>query len=484
MGVFLTAPEGCGTFGLVRPSPVERTAAPWLALLALTAAAALGARCSPPSEAREDAAPGPPAAAPARPDILLISVDTLRADRLSAWGHGLPTSPFADTLAAQGVRFSRAYSTSSWTVPSLVSMLTSSYPSRHGMGQTARRGQSKWAVIPETLPTLAELLREQGYRTYGLTANFGLPAERGFGRGFGRYHCVGAVDRDAVKPALDAWLPELESGGPWFLWLHLFDPHAPYTPRERYLPEFWSAPRGDFVGFDGLQADKLLRVVQRARPEALDYLRALYDSEIRDTDDYVREVVQRLEARKPLIVFTADHGEEFMEHGGMGHGHSLHQETIHIPLIVRLPDRRFAGTVVDQPASLIDVAPTVLALAGLAAPAGLSGTSLFGPAGPALPAGRSVFAELERGSVVRASIGRRLKLIHDPEHPEHDALYDLEQDPGERGNLAATRGAEVQQLARQLAQFVRDNPGASLDRGETPITPQQLEALRNLGYLD
>jgi hypothetical protein len=122
------------------------------------------------------------AAAGERPDILLISIDTLRADYVSAYGHEPATTPFVDGIAEEGVRFSRAYSTSSWTVPSLVSMLTSSYPSRHGMGQSAGRASKTWSVIPDDLPSLAASLERHGYRTYGLTANFSLPVERGFGK--------------------------------------------------------------------------------------------------------------------------------------------------------------------------------------------------------------------------------------------------------------------------------------------------------------
>ena len=148
-----------------------------------------------------------------RPNIFLITVDTLRADSLSCYGYPRATTPFLDGLAAEGVRFDRAYSTSPWTVPSVASMLSSAYVNEHGLGRRFRSGpRTGWAVLPPDVPHVAELLHDAGYRTYGLVSNLNLRGERGFNRGFDRYKCVGSVDIDVVDAEIGPWLADISGG--------------------------------------------------------------------------------------------------------------------------------------------------------------------------------------------------------------------------------------------------------------------------------
>lgn len=425
-----------------------------------------------------------PAADARRPDVFLISIDTLRADRVSAYGHERRTTPFIDSLAAEGVRFERAYSTTSWTAPALVSMLTSSYPTRHGVGQgvgaDGKRG--KWEVIPEDLPSLPELFRDHGYRTFGLTANFGLPEERGFGRGFDEYRCVGAVDLEEVRQAAEPWLARLHEGAPWLFWLHLFDPHAPYLARARWLDSVEPLPQRRFEALDGLPASDLPPLASTLDAERLDYLQALYDSEIRAIDEYIREIFLAVpRAREALVVFVSDHGEEFLEHGGLLHGKTLFEEVIRVPLIVRFPDRRFAGTVHEGPVSIVDILPTLTEAAGIPTPPGIAGANLFGPSAHD-PGPRPLVAELIRGAHLRAWIDGKWKYIADSENPANDALFDLESDPGELRDLAAEEPARGGRYREALVAFVRKGE-ARLPLAETEMTPEQAEALRSLGYL-
>jgi arylsulfatase A-like enzyme len=457
---------------------VERPSRSRVAVATRLAVALVSAACDrPPSSTTE------PDHGAATPDVFLISIDTLRPDHVSAYGHERKTTPFVDGLAEQGVLFTRAYSTTSWTAPALVSMLTSSYPSRHGVGQGVHGSRGRWEVIPEELPSLPELFREHGYRTYGLTANFGLPAERGFARGFDRYECVGAVDLEEVRLAAEPWLAELHEGRPWLFWLHLFDPHAPYLARERWLTTFDPLPPGPFEELDGLAANRLPTVAGELDDERLDYLRALYDSEIRAVDDYLREIFDAVpRAREALVVFVADHGEEFLEHGGVLHGKTLFEETIRVPLIVRFPDGRLAGTVHDGPVSIVDILPTIAESAGIPLPPGLAGVSLFGPQGLRDPGDRPVVAELVRGAGVRAWIGKRWKYIAEAENPATGSLYDLESDPGEIRDLAGDEPERAVRLGRELADFAGRNSRSGA-REETEMTPEQAEALRTLGYV-
>jgi arylsulfatase A-like enzyme len=420
-----------------------------------------------------------------KPNILLISIDTLRADHLSAYGYTRPTSPFIDSLAAEGVRFDHAYATSSWTTPSVVSMITSSYPTRHRMGGRFRGAPKVWTRIPEGLPNLAEALRRHGYRTFGLVANTNLAADRGFDRGFDRYECLGTADLDRVDEAIGPWLDAIGSGeGPWFFWLHMLDPHGPYNGRAPWIESF-EPSHADHAFLDGMTTERLVKYATRFSEQHMDVVRALYDSEIRDMDEFLRGLFDRLPgAEDAFVLFTSDHGEEFLDHGGMLHGRTLFQELVRIPFIVRLPERRFAGTVVDEAVSLVDILPTILGAAGAEPEDGAAGIDLFGPDGPSIPDGRTVVAELLRGDPERATIDGRWKFISKTRHPDHVELYDLSDDPSERANLAGDLADRVARFRDMLTAFEQAHAPVTEALEQTDITPEQLEALRALGYVD
>jgi len=419
--------------------------------------------------------------AESRPNILLISVDTLRASHLSSNGYARPTSPFIDSLAEQGVRFERAYATSSWTTPSVVSMLSSTYQNRHGMGARMLGVPAVWSRIPQELPNLAESLKRRGYRTFGLVANTNLSAERGFDRGFDRFECLGMVDLDDVERTLTPWLDEIGRGpGPWFLWLHMLDPHAPYRARRPWIESF-DDEFSNYGWLDSLASETFSKLAPRMQPRQLDVIRAVYDSEIRDTDEFLRRLFDRLEgAHGAFVLFTSDHGEEFLEHGGTLHGRTLFEESIRIPFIVRLPDRRLAGTVVEQAVSLVDVLPTILGAAGVEPDERAAGVNLIGRRGVSVPLGRTVVAELLRGVPERAAIDGRWKFISKGERTE---LYDLEQDPGETTNLASADPQRVKKFRAALIAFEQKNSPVTATSEKIEITPEQLEALRALGYV-
>lgn len=421
-----------------------------------------------------------------RPDILLITVDTLRAGDVSAHGHEPRTMPFMEELARGGIRFDRAYSTAPWTTPSLVSILTSAYPTRHGVGQgPAIATDGTWEVIPPELPCLPLALQQAGYRTFGLTANFGLPANRGFGRGFDNYRCIGAEDLDVFRTELEPWLTELAEGEPWFLWLHLFDPHGPYTTREQWLDTFWPTTRQGFARLDNVSPAELRREARTYTGAQMEYVHALYRTEIRDVDEYLREFFETLpRAAEALVLFSADHGEEFMEHGGVLHGHTLHEELIRIPFIVRFPDRRFAGEIVNDPVSLVDVLPTILSAVGILPDPEAAGVNLFGPDGVQVPSSRRIFAELLRGtSGLRAVIDQRFKFVKNPNAPDKSVLTDLQDDPGETVNLVQVRPEVAGELERVLDGFVDVAMARREQTEDTEISARQKAALRALGYV-
>jgi arylsulfatase A-like enzyme len=432
---------------------------------------------------QETAEPTAPAAE-ARPNLLLISVDTLRADALSSYGAARQTTPFLDSLAAEGVRFEHAYATASWTTPSVVSMLTSSYPNRHRMGGRLRGIPRAWSTIPETLPNLASRLGELGYRTYGLVANTNLAPERGFDRGFDRFLCLGTADLDEVDQAFEPWIEEIVGGeGPWFVWLHLLDPHGPYNGRQPWIDEY-----GDdherFGFLDGMRSELLSQKAPKLLDVHMEYVRALYDSEVAATADYLKSVFERLPGSEDaFVLFTADHGEEFLDHGGMQHGRTLYDESTRIPMILRTPDREPAGVVAEGAVSLVDVLPTLLAAAGDKPIENAVGENLLTQLGDSASNARIVVAELLRGSVDRAVMDGRYKLILTERKGQTTAeLFDLQNDPGEQHNLVTDEAERVARLTAWIEAFAATHLPLA-ESGESAITPEQLEALRSLGYV-
>lgn len=412
-----------------------------------------------------------------RPNVLLVTIDTLRADHVSSNGYGRRTTPFLDAVAADGVRFARAYSTSSWTVPGVVSLLSGTAPSAHGVvhgraEQGKIRGQE---VVPDDLPWLAAELRAAGYRTFAVTANTHLAGELGFARGFDRYACVGFAPARRVERALEPMLEAIHGGrGPWLVWLHLFDPHMPYRPREPFLTELWPAPRPRHPDLERLRAPHA-PLDEPVEGDRLAYLTALYDAEIRFADAALRRLTRALGADDALVVVTSDHGEELMEHGGLGHGQSLHPEVIAVPLVIRRPDRRGAGSVIAEPVSLVDVLPTVLAELGLPVPSGVSGQELFGE-----PRDRPIVAELSRGGPLRALIEGDLQLVDKP--GEGARLFALRDDPAPAAELTDERPGDVERMRARLDRYL-----AGVARTDAPrvreLSPEEVAQLRALGYV-
>ncbi|MEM8998581.1 MAG: sulfatase, partial [Acidobacteriota bacterium] len=319
---------------------------------------------------------------PEPPNLVVIVVDTLRADHLGAYGYAPPTSPTIDGLAERGALFEAAYSTAAYTRPSTASILTGHYPSVHGAVTHADS-------IGPGIATLAERLQGAGYRTAGFYRNGNVGPRFGFARGFDEYVGVekrhrrerrrrgegaGAAEKnsetgdwlvaEAAIPALDAFRKDrAETGRPFFLYLHLADPHDPYTPPRDVLsgfldgpllPElelFYTQPRSAMT-----ENPSVLRRLTTGqlpwRPNTLEQIVALYDAEIAASDAVIGRVLGHLEslglAEETVVVVTSDHGEELFERGNSGHGHSHFEEQLHVPLVIAgagVERRRIRGPV-------------------------------------------------------------------------------------------------------------------------------------------
>jgi len=433
------------------------------------------------------------------PNALIILVDTLRAGRLGAYGNERGLTPFLDSLAKRAVVFRNAYTQSSWTSPSVATLFTSRYPSQH-------RIVSFRSPLADEEITLAEVLAARGYESGGFSANFLLSPHFGYWQGFSHKQVFprarGKVDManpskaraSRVNYAALSWLEQRPSATkPYLLYLHYLEPHIPYAPEQAYLDHVLAGRAAPDRG--QVNASMYFGKQTAWTSEQLQAAEDYYDAEIMSVDNAIRELFDALAERHALdntvVVITADHGEEFQEHHGMGHGRTLHQEVLHIPLLFLLPGQQ-ERIDVDAPVSLVDVAPTILDLLGVAAPASFAGSSLrplMKPAarGQSAAADGVVFAELLKqvpGSDQlihqRAVITGATKLI---EGEGEAQFYDLATDREER-DPDALAAAERTRLRDTLATFDRRFSAAPGQATQAAPDEDTLERMRALGYTD
>jgi choline-sulfatase len=427
---------------------------------------------------------------PARPNVLLILVDTLRADKLGCYGSNLGATPCIDALAAEGVRFESSYAHAPWTTPAVASILTSLYPPEHRAG--GRLG--KFSKLPESVRTLAECFRDAGYATAAVINVDFLTQTFGMTQGFEHTDFETYPSNVTVRPAgrtTDAALTWLRQprDQPFFLMVHYFDPHLVYAPPAEYrkrfaAPEDREDPRWVFGTRE--QVVGYRRGVVHFDESTIRRAEKLYNGEVAYTDHEVGRLIDALGglglARSTIVVFTADHGEEFLDHGGFEHGHTLYNELVHVPLIFRYPERLPPGTVATV-VGHVDVAPTLCELAGVDPDPSFVGRSLlglmFGDPGRDRPI---VLEGNFWGPPLRGWIHDGFKLILDPDGEVE--LYRLDTDPGERDNL---RQREPERLRRMVEDFKIVHKSMAVhnlgDAADVQLTPEEAERLRSAGYL-
>jgi arylsulfatase A-like enzyme len=440
------------------------------------------------------------------PNVLLIMVDTLRADHLSCYGGSPVQTPHIDQLATGGLRYANTFSQASWTRPSVATILTGLYPSSHGAVHKADR-------LPDRVDTLAEMLQRGGYRTVGFANNANVSAAFNFQQGFDEYHYLapdfffGASEAasqlavysglrlvrerflshyvdvhhyyqpaEVVTATVRDWLDHRPPGKePLFLFVHYMDPHDPYFVHP----------------FNG---EGYARVANPNPPaELAEKLHRIYAGEVAYLDEHLGVLFDDLRKRglwdQTLVVLTGDHGEEFHEHGGWWHGTTLYDEQVHVPLLVKPARYTGPGKVVEELATSLDITPTVLASARLPLPGALQGHPL--PLDGGIPSARqSVFAEEDlEGNVLQAVRTRESKLISaNPGNPRGlapEELYDLTRDPGEHTNTVATAPAQAEMMRAELGKSVlqaRAHAGATEQAGAEAAG--QHERLKALGYVD
>jgi arylsulfatase A-like enzyme len=414
-------------------------------------------------------------------NVVVVVIDTLRQDHLATYGYKRDPAPFLGNLARQGAVF-EGISPSSWTKPAVASLLSGLHPIRH---QTF----SYYDILPQETPLLAERLRSRGYHTLGASSNGWISPLFGFDRGFESFllhkEMKGKDLNRHLFPLLDRLKP------PFFLFVHYVDPHAPYDPDAgwdgRPLPAALRA--GGPVSVEDLD----ITHVRRRPAELLSRAKDLYDSEIRAADDALHELVNRLTRRglmsSTVLVVTSDHGEELEDHGRMGHGQTLYQEVLCVPLVIHAPHRFHGGRRFGR-ASLLDVVPTLgdwLGWADEDAAPQLDGRSLApslvtGKAEPALEH-RALLAHLDFAEGIGlALLDGHHKLVVDKSHKE---LFDLRGDPGEKRDLLSRPDAAPQlaRLGAKMVDLYNTYSKASLDRNSVEVDGALRQSLTALGYV-
>lgn len=430
-------------------------------------------------------------------NIVLITIDTLRADHLSCYGYERKTSPTIDGLAAQGIICRTVYAPSSWTAPSMASLFTSVYPVNHGVihGLGYKRGKTETIqeVFSSDLVTLAEVLQAQGYTTFGVASNYHLSEKFGFARGFGYFNCLPFLPADKVNESVYVWEKDIKKAEKLFLWVHYFDPHAPYTAQDPWIRQY-AAEAGSTELLDRkfnslAEWEEQMRLWNESG-EAVDHFLATYDSEINYVDAHVGKLLDRLDLDgSELILITSDHGEEFREHGEEGHGKNLYQETVHIPLVVKLPRHR-KGAVTDRSINLVDVMPTVLDIAGIRPPDTALGTSfwreesLFVWIKETMTGGRGgeSYSELDTKRSLKAIFSLPWKYIHDFKTNTGE-LYNIASDSREKHDCAGDNPGLRDTLKNQLLRWADTSKRYPTTKYETELSPEFRETLKGLGYL-
>ena len=439
------------------------------------------------------------------PDVILISLDTLRADHLPIYGYDRPTAPNLDALARESLVFERAYAEAPHTLPSHTSLFTGLYPGRHGV---LDRGDT---LAPE-VPTLAEVLAADGYQTAGFTSCYFLTPEFRLDRGFAHYEFAHDIESprnaDATNEAILRWADTL-GDEPFFLFAHYFDIHSdwnqlPYDAPEEFRRRLAGDPPAGFRSGNGSVAATRWLALQNRKgsdlsADELRYIEHLYDAGIAWTDSQVGALLAALAARgrldRAIVIVTADHGEEFQEHGRLLHT-QIYDEHLRIPLLISLPEMRGGSGPACRPsparpeleagrtqalAQHVDLLATLTDCLGIDLPPGVQGSSLLPALAGATPSRDAAFFDTPRGTQY-GILRDGWKLIETPASGRR-RLFQLDGDPAERRDVSAREPERTRALASELAAHRHENETKRVE-GENVAVPEEVhKALESLGYV-
>ena len=416
-------------------------------------------------------------------NVLIILMDTVRADHLSCYGYERNTTPFIDSLASSGTMARRCQGQASWTLPTMTSILSGRTTVEHGAG---RRNGIFYGVAPE-LPWLPHTFYSEGYRTAAFFNVMFMNEDFGFHRGFQHFDCQGVASGNSLRKAEPTvndflgWLDSSDGSKPFFATVHFYDPHIPYDPPAPY-DTLYTDPfyQGDYREEWGTDVTEMMAVNSGEvvpSPEDIHNLEALYDGEITYTDAQIGRLLRELRARglaeNTIVVLVGDHGEEFLEHNGIEHGRTLYQELTHVPLIISGPGFS-AGRIIEQPVAQYDIAPTIAAAAGLEYPAGEHSVNLTDTEIPLRDIGASGVLWRTEGDLVSIVNGDS-KLIWSVEDDSAQS-FDLGIDPGENSPVEP-----FTELFEAAGYYWSTPPEAN--PSEVNYSETAARELRNLGYI-
>lgn len=440
----------------------------------------------------------------ARPNIVFVLIDTLRADHLGCYGYGRDTSPTLDEIAAESVVFTDAVAPAPWTCPSMASVFTSLYPRTHRVldhgNKYQRRGEGSFTdALADSIPTLAEGLREAGYATGGFVAAPWMNVEFGFGQGFEVYDDVrGGEHRsgESVHQAAVRWLETRDPKRPFFLYVHYMEVHGPYNAPPEFRRPFVEplrelAKQGKLTPLTPPQQRYHSRQMEEVDPELAKYMEyyvARYDAGIRWCDTLIARLRGSLEALglwdKAFVVITADHGEELGEHGGGDHGYNLHVHQLRVPLMIRTGWELQPATI-EATVSLMDLAPTLWEVGGAVVPAGAQGKSLVSMLrDPGQQTASFAFAEGVKRKPTSVSVQfQHRKLMTDTQRGK-PRYYDLVKDPMEQHPALAPTDEIAARLQPALNDWIEQTQKQVLPKApEVTIDPETERLLKSIGYL-
>lgn len=429
-----------------------------------------------------------------RPDVILVMIDTLRPDHLGFYGYEEETAPFLASLSKNAAVFTRAHSTSTWTAPATASLFTGLYPTDHGVTRgffahrrLTKRVQAGETVelslnrMPSSVPTLPELFQAAGYRTFGLATNVNIGPEIGFDRGFDHFERLADMDKNAspgaevIRGKLSEWQSNLRASGPNFVYLHFMDPHGPYNERDPWFER------------------------NTARVETT--REAAYDSEISYLDAALEDLFAEMGwAEDAIVVVVSDHGEEFKEHGHIGHSPTLYNELLRVLAMIHAPVLGVGPGRIEANISLIDMVPTLCALAGVETSENLPGLNLS-----ALLLDQSREAALSDEAALSEELEQRLLFAHREldstdesqalwavirgswkliRGPEGSLLFESLSDPLDQVDRREENQDLAESLEGTLDLFAESASWGEGERGSLEIDAEVLERLGKLGYVE
>ena len=409
-------------------------------------------------------------------NVILISLDTLRADRVGCYGYPRPVSPTIDSLATRGVRFANTIALSSWTLPSHMTIFTGLFPSTHGVTLPVHKLSPK-------IETLTQVFQKNGYRTYANTEGAFVDSQYGFDRGFENYDTRRKTFNETIEQA-KAWILNKPEEELYFMFLHTFDIHCPYDPPEKYSSMFQQRPSEDHIDTREKCGNPEYNQMDLT-PGQVKYLSDKYDAGIRFADDCLKSFITFLEERNAfkdtILVILSDHGEEFKEHGQIGHERTLYIESLIVPFIIVAPTLN--PKVVLERVSLETVMPTILEMTGISCPP-VQGTSLLQQMGQSQtePVEKPAFSELDRHVRLRSVIKGTNHLLVNMDNNKKE-LYDISKDSREQVNIIDSKPELVSELKTLLRGYLKDVKSRHQPE-YINLSPEQKRVLRSLGYIN